>query len=297
MGTIEDMSQTTGAEVDANRANWDERVATHWDAYDADGFATDPARITSVVRYDLGLMAPHLPTPRVADKPMEGRSLLHLQCHIGTDTLSWARLGATVTGLDFSPASITAARSLAARADLSATFVEADVLAASAALGGEAFDVVYTSIGVLPWLADLPAWARAVATVLRPGGLFFIRDSHPVLNAMDSDDPDTAAGKLVITQPYFATGVPLRYDNDTTYADPNARLSTSITTYEWQHSLAEVVQSLLDAGLRLTSISEHATIPWQALPQMTQTETGYALPHGRERLPVTFSLTAQHADS
>jgi 2-polyprenyl-3-methyl-5-hydroxy-6-metoxy-1,4-benzoquinol methylase len=157
--------------VEVNRANWDERVPIHLAADDVEGFISEPTRITDVVRDDLALMKRFLPGGSCA-----GLGLVHLQCHIGLDTLSWARLGATVTGIDFSAASVEAAR----RCHLSATFVVSDVDAASAACD-ERFDVVYTGVGALPWLPDLRRWAQVVSELLRPGGVFFVRDSHPVL--------------------------------------------------------------------------------------------------------------------
>lgn len=292
MAATVDGPPASSPEREANRANWDERVPVHLKAYGAHAFAADPDDISPVVREDLELIRPHLPAPRDASLPLAGLDLLHLQCHIGTDTLSLARLGATVTGLDFSPASIAAARDLAARAHLEATFVESDVADATAALHGQAFDVVYTSIGVLTWLPDLRPWAAAIAAALRPGGLFFIREGHPLLGAVDRHGPQAAAGALVIAHPYLATDTPRRYDDGVDYADPHARLSAAVT-YEWQHPLSEIVQVLLDAGLVLTSLAEHTTIPWRPLPHMVEARSGYALPEGRERLPLTFSLTAR----
>jgi SAM-dependent methyltransferase len=267
--------------VAANRANWDERVPAHLVAYGVDDFVTNRSRISSVVRDDLPLMAPHLP----GGSPV-GLRLVHLQCHIGLDTLSWARLGAQVTGVDFSPASVAAARDIADRAGLAATFVESEVGAADAL--GTQFDVVYTGVGALPWLPDLPQWARVVAALLRPGGLFHVRDSHPMLNAVDHKSPGDV---LRLAQPYFGTGTPLRYEHGTTYADSQVRLNNAVT-YEWPHALSEIVQALLDAGLRLIALTEHQTIPWQALPQLVPTADGWALPTNRERLPLMFSATA-----
>jgi SAM-dependent methyltransferase len=270
------------AALAANRANWDERVPAHLVAYDVKGFVSDRSRISSVVQEDLPLMAPHLPGRSPA-----GLELVHLQCHIGLDTLSWARLGANVTGLDFSPAAVAAARDIAQRAGLPAAFVESDVASAAEVLGRQ-FDVVYTGVGVLPWLPDLASWARVVGALLRPGGLFHLRDSHPMLNAVDYDSPDDV---LRLGQPYFATGRPLRYNHGTTYADANVQL-TNAATYEWPHALSEIVQALLDAELRLMAFREHQTIPWQALPHLVPTGNGWGLPADRERLPLMFSVTA-----
>ncbi len=273
----------------ANRSNWDERVPVHLTAYDADAFAADPEAISTVVREDMALVARHLPGGSPA-----GLDLVHLMCHIGTDTLSWARLGAAVTGVDFSPAAVAAATDLATRTGLPAAFVEADVCATSAVVGavdGARFDVAVMSVGVLPWVSNLQTWAATVAALLRPGGLFFLRDAHPLLGAVDYDDPVTTDGRPVLSGAYLATGAPRRYEHGTTYADDSVQLSNA-TTYEWQHSVGDVVQALLDAGLRLTSLAEHTTISWPVLPHLVRTEDGFALPEHRERLPLALSLTA-----
>lgn len=269
----------------ANRANWNERVESHLVAYGTDDFVAEPSAMSPVVRDDLALMAPFLPHGSVA-----GLRLVHLQCHIGTDTLSWARLGATVTGVDFSRKSIIAARDLASRAALDAVFVESTVDTAADHVDGQ-FDVVYTGIGAITWLSDLDKWATTVHRLLKPGGLFFIRDGHPILSTVDYERHD---GELVITSPYFSTGAPLRFDDGTTYADDDVRLDNS-TTYEWPHSLSEVIQPLLGVGLELLSFQEQTVIPWRASPSMVEIDANYALPDNRERLPLTFSLAARRS--
>ena len=270
--------------VDANRANWDERVESHLDAYEAASFADTSGEITSVVIDDLALLRASLP-----NQSPQGLRLLHLQCHIGLDTLSWARLGAVVTGIDFSPKSVAAATELAARASIPARFVESSIDDVTDVIT-EKFDVVYTSIGVLTWLPRLDTWARAIFTLLEPGGVFFVRDAHPMVYAVDFDRTD----ELVITQPYFESGQAIRYNEGTTYADDSVRLENSIT-YEWPHSLSEIIQSLLDAGLQITSFAEHRTIPWAALPALVKdTDSArYRLPDNPERLPLTFSVIAR----
>lgn len=267
--------------VEANRANWDERVSDHLVAYGAEAFADDPS--ANWVREDLALMAPHLPNGSV-----DGLDLVHLQCHIGTDSLSWARLGARVTGTDFSGAAITAARELAARAGLDATFVQTLNDDAPQVLGRQ-FDVVFTSVGVLTWLPDLDAWAQAIHALLSPGGLFFVRDSHPMMNALDFERDDDL---MVVTGPYFSTGKPIRFDDGTTYASENV-LEENITTYEWPYSLSDVLGALLRSGLTILSFDEHTTIPWKALPFLVPTPDGFVVPSGRERLPLMFSVAAR----
>lgn len=271
----------TGEYVDANRANWDARVADHVVAYGAEAFADNPS--ANSVRGDLALMAPHLPHGSV-----DGLDLIHLQCHIGLDTISWARLGAHVTGTDFSTEAITAARQLAARAGLSVEFVQTLNEEAPAILGRE-FDVVFTSVGVLAWLADLESWAHTIHTLLKPGGLFFIREGHPMMSALAYERDDDL---LVVDEPYFPIGQPLRYDDGVTYASENV-LTDHKTNYQWPHSLAEILGAVLGAGLVIESFDEHTTMPWKALPSLVKTPDGYALPNGRERLPLMFSLAAR----
>ena len=269
--------------IAANRANWDERVAGHLIGYDTDRFVADAASISEVVLVDARLMAPHLP-----DGTVRGLRMLHLQCHIGTDTLSWARLGATVTGVDFSPASIAAARDLAQRADLGATFVESTVDDAVDAVE-EQFDVVYTSIGALVWLPDLRAWARTVSRTLTPGGLFYVRDTHPMLATLDFDRQDDA---LVVTHPYFGGDAPERYEGTASYIG-DAVLTDHITTYEWPHPISEIITVLLEAGLVIESFQEHTSLPWKPLPGMVARGDDFELAEHPERMPLTFSIAAR----
>ncbi|SMH48989.1 Methyltransferase domain-containing protein [Rathayibacter oskolensis] len=270
--------------VEANRANWDARVADHVIAYAAEAFADDPA--ANHVLTDLALMAPHLPNGSV-----EGLDLVHLQCHIGTDSLSWARLGARVTGTDFSAEAIAAARRLAERAGVDIDFVQTLNDDAPAVLARR-FDVVFTSVGVLAWLADLDAWARAVHALLRPGGLFFLREGHPMMSALAYDRDDDL---VVVDEPYFPTGAPLRSDDGATYASDTV-LEEHATTYQWPHSLAEILGAVLGAGLTIVAFDEHTTLPWKALPSLVPTADGFALPSGRERLPLMFSLAARRPE-
>ncbi len=161
---------------DANKANWDDRVAIHTrsKSYDVEGFLAGNLAILPVDIRELG--------------DVEGKTLLHLQCHFGMDTLSWGRLGATVTGLDFAPKAVAAATELAAKSGVAgARFVEANVYDAVQALSGEQFDVVYTGIGAVCWLPKIGTWAKVVADCMKPGGTFYIREGHPVLYTLDDE--------------------------------------------------------------------------------------------------------------
>lgn len=196
---------------------------------------------------------------------------MHLQCHIGTDTLSLARLGAAqVAGLDLSPASLLEARKLASDAaggggcGEKLAFVEGDVYAAPDLLGEGEWDVVFTGIGALGWLPDIRRWAETVAALLKPGGELFIREGHPVLFAIGDRDPS----KLVVEYPYFETAEPIVSDEPSTYVrlEMEGKTFEARKTVEWNHGLGEIVTALLGVGMRITMLEEHRSVPWNALP-------------------------------
>jgi 2-polyprenyl-3-methyl-5-hydroxy-6-metoxy-1,4-benzoquinol methylase len=263
-----------------NRANWDERAPAHAASpgYRVDRLIADPTYLSEVVRFDVA---------RLGD--IAGRRAVHLQCHIGADTLSLARLGARVTGLDFSSASIAEARRIAASAGVAVDFVESNVYEAVDVLGRGAFDLVYTGIGALCWLPDIGRWAATVAGLLRPGGRLFLRDAHPMLYTID----ETVTGSLVVRYPYFETAQPLVFDSDLTYVETEGPL-THTTTHEWNHGLGEVLTAVLAAGLQPTMLVEHDSVPWLALPdQMRIGDDGeWRLIDRPERLPLTYTLQA-----
>lgn len=263
----------------ANLSNWDDRVPIHWDSpvYDTAGFIAEPGRLSEEVVFD---------APGVGS--VAGRRLLHLQCHMGKDTLSWARLGAEVTGLDFSPAAIAAARRLSSESGTPGRFLVAELYDAPQVLP-ETFDVVYTGVGALNWLPDIARWGRVVAGFLAPGGLFYMREGHPMLFCLDWRDDEA----LVVRHPYFETLEPVDDDDPSTYAGPGTVAHSR--TYEWNHGLGETVTALLDAGLVVTSLREHRELAWQGLPQMIREEDGrWRLPpRQRDLVPVMFSLTAR----
>lgn len=278
-----------------NRANWDSRAPIHVKNYGIDRLLADPTALSAVVAFDV---------PRLGD--ISGLDVLHLQCHIGTDTLSLHRLGGRLTGLDFSSASLAEARWLAEQAGAPIDYVESDVYSAPEALAGQQFDLVFTGIGAIGWLPDIRRWAQVVAGLLRPGGRLFIREGHPVLWAsvavrLGADPEDrvqqpslTAAGGLTVALelPYFEDSEPVIWNDDTTYAGDE--LVASPQTMEWNHGLSEVITALIDAGLRLTSLTEHDSVPWEALPGLMELgEDGeYRLKDRPNRLPASYTLTA-----
>jgi SAM-dependent methyltransferase len=264
-----------------NRANWDERAPAHAASrdYRVTAFAEDPAHLSDVVRFDL---------PRLGD--IRGLRGVHLQCHLGTDTMSLARLGATMTGVDFSPASLTEARRIAELAGTPVEYVESDVYHTPEHLGRGGFDLVYTGIGALCWLPDIRRWARVVADLLRPGGRLFIREGHPVLWALPDPRPD---GLLALELPYFEQSEPTVWTEGGTYVETDAEFVHN-TTHEWNHGLGEIVTALIDVGMAVTGLTEHDTVPWDALPgQMRLVENGeWQLVDRPRRLPHTYTLQA-----
>ena len=263
---------------EANRRNWDERVPIHRRSafYDVAGFLAGRSSLEPDEPGELGDVA--------------GKSLLHLQCHFGMDTLSWARLGATVTGLDFSAPAVAAARDLAAEAGIDAEFVEANVYDAVEALGGRTFDIVYTGRGALVWLPDLTRWAQTVAALLKPGGVLYLREGHPFAHVFD----DEAESGLSVRYPYFHGPEPDRWDEPGTYADPTAE-TTANETYEWSHSMGSIVTAIGEAGLAIEFLHEFDYLCWQAFPWMEPGDIPgtFVLPGRRESIPLAYSLRAR----
>ena len=264
-----------------NRANWDDRAPAHAASpdYGLAAFEADPAHLHPVVRFDL---------PRLGD--VRGLRGVHLQCHIGTDTISLSRLGARMTGLDFSPASIAEARRLAERLGDPTDFVESDVYAAADVLAQGSFDLVFTGIGALCWLPSVDRWAGVVAGLLKPGGRLFIREGHPVLWSLDDARKD---GELVARYPYFETVEPLVFVEEGTYVATDT-VFTENETHSWNHGLGEIVTALHAHGLRLTMLEEHDSVPWEGLPglMVLGDDHEWRLAEGRARVPLSYTLQA-----
>jgi SAM-dependent methyltransferase len=247
--------------------------------YGFERFRADPSHLSGVVRFDLPLLG-----------DVEGLRGVHLQCHIGTDTVSLARLGADMTGLDFSAASLAEARRLSDEAGPAVEFVRADVYDAADVLGDGAFDLVYSGIGALCWLPSVDRWAGVVARLLRPGGRLFIREGHPMLWALD----ENVVHGPIVGYPYFEQPEPLLDEDDGTYVATD-HVFTQNASATWNHGLGEIVTALLDHGLDLVGLTEHDSVPWDALPgQMTSDALGeYRLTDRPERLAATYTLRAR----
>jgi 2-polyprenyl-3-methyl-5-hydroxy-6-metoxy-1,4-benzoquinol methylase len=259
-----------------NRDRWNEITAIHAGSkfYDVDAFKQGQCSLKSVEVDELGDVA--------------GKSLLHLQCHFGLDTLSWARRGAQVTGVDFAERAIAQARELARELNITARFLCADVLDLGRHLQGQ-FDIVFTSYGVLTWLPDLRPWAETVAHFLKPGGTLYLVEMHPFACLFDENKEQA---NLVVAYPYFHEAEPIREDVQGTYADRGARVEHTVS-YSWQHGLGEILTALLGVGLRLQFVHEFPFLMFPMFPSMTQGEDGWwRLPEGRPLLPLLFSVKA-----
>jgi SAM-dependent methyltransferase len=275
--------------IDNNRRLWDGMVPFHVasEFYDVASFKAGRNSLMRVELEEVG--------------PVTGKSLLHLQCHFGMDTLNWARLGASVTGLDFSQAAVERARALAEEISVTdARFVQSNVYDAPQALG-EQFDIVYTGIGALNWLPDIRGWARVAAGFVKPGGFLYLYEGHPMLWALDEERQD---GVLALRYPYFEVERPIEWDSELTYTDGPPLKNTK--GFEWNHGLGEIATALIEAGLRLDFIHEHREIAWKALDWMEpadgaptaegsrhQRRTAWRLPEGqRDLVPLMYSLKA-----
>jgi SAM-dependent methyltransferase len=266
---------------DINRANWDERVPAHVASpgYHVDQFLADPSYLSEVVRFD---------RPRLGE--VSGLRGVHLQCHIGTDTVSLARLGAQMSALDFSEPAVAQGRSLAERLGLSIDFHVADVYDAVDVLGAAAYDFVYTGIGALCWLPDIRRWAEVVAGLLKPGGRLLVREGHPMLWALDA-----GTQYAEVRYPYFETAEPSVFDEGGTYVETDAEFTTTVT-HEWNHGLGETITAVQNAGLVFDSLTEHDSAPWNGLPGlMTEDADGeWRLAENPHRLAATYTLQAHN---
>lgn len=243
---------------DANREYWNQHCESHlaeW--YDVDSFRRGSSNLDALQLSEVG--------------DVSGKRLLHLQCNAGIDTLSWARLGATVTGVDIAPEPLDVARRLSEELHIPATFIQSDVYAAPEVIDHR-FDIVYTSQGVLCWLNDLTKWAQVVASMLSPGGMFYIMEEHPYANTLDEKDirPTTR-------EPYFRQKEGQYYEDE--------------ANYQWSYSLSDVLNSLIEAGLEIRFLNEHNRTFYQRLPYMVQVDDHWWTIPGYS-LPLMFTLKA-----
>jgi SAM-dependent methyltransferase len=265
-----------------NLANWNSRVPIHERAYGLEAYRADPTHLSNVVRFDRPLLG-----------DISGLVGVHLQCHLGTDTLSLARLGAQMTGLDFSAPALAVARQLAAECRTSIDYVVSELYGAVDALGSARFDFVYTGIGALCWLPSIRLWAKVVSALLRPGGRLFLREGHPMLWSLCTPRKD---GLVVVDYPYFETPGGATFVEAKTYVEHDGELA-SPTSIEFNHGLAEIITALMDAGLVLAALAEHQSVPWDFLPGATVVDDRgeHRLRDRPERLAASYTLVATKA--
>ena len=260
--------------IEVNREYWDELASLHVNAafYDVPGFKAGRSTLRE------------LDVEAVGD--VEGKLLLHLQCHFGMDTLSWARLGAHVTGCDFSEKAIELARSLASDCGIEAEFVCSSLDDLPEHLSGQ-FDVIFTSEGVLPWLPDLRRWGEVIAHFLKPGGIFYVRNFHPFAGIFDDQ-----ADAPTVSEPYFDTGEPVRWENcGVSYAASSGVESPH--HYEWRHSLSDIINALVEAGLRIERLDEYPYAYFKSHPFLKRSDDGFwRWPEKPDAIPLTFSIRA-----
>lgn len=252
----------------ANKMMWDGLAETHYKNYHIDKLLGGTPLLSDVIRQEVG--------------DVRGKSLVHLLCHIGTDTLSWALLGAKVTGVDISPISLKYARQIAGQMGIQADFIEADVLEVKDRVKDK-FDIVFSSTGVLCWIPDLHRYAQTVCSLLRDDGFFYLFDGHPFrnvfLNAKGSADTTTT-----VQGDYFRKKA-WRYENSGDYTDPTLLLPNP--SYEWDWTLGEIVTAFCDAGLRIVFLHEFPQYFYSGY-------TPYDVSDDKvELFPCTFSLKAQ----
>lgn len=262
----------------ANQSLWDKLARFHpgTDFYDVPGFKAGQSALDPIVRAGVGNVS--------------GKSLLHLQCHFGLDTLSWAREGAVVTGIDFSSEGIARGQQLASELNIPANFICSDLYDLPNRLS-DSFDVVFTSYGALIWLPDIEQWARIIAHFLKPGGLFFIAEGHPF--SMIFDGEDASIDTLHVRYPYFGHSQPYEEESTGTYADPEADLGRQVS-YEWSHGLAEIVMALISAGLNIESLEEHSCVAWQMFPFLeAHDDRLWYFPSGATPFPLMFTIRAR----
>ena len=262
--------------LNTNQQLWNAWTTLHKSAdfYDLPGFKAGNSSLRPIERAELTDVA--------------GRSLLHLQCHFGLDTLSWARKGAIVTGVDLSDRSIALAQTLSTELNIPATFVCSDMQDVPNVLSGQ-FDIVFTSYGVLPWLRDLRRWAAVIMHFLKPRGIFYLVDDHPFMRTLSAGEN----GELIANNPYFFTEEPTRYEARGSYAAPGDEHMPLAQWYIWNHSLGEILAALIDAGLRIEFLHEFPFAMRAKFPGMERGADGAWRFTKQPTIPLLFSLQAR----
>lgn len=253
-----------------NRHSWNNRTESHMKSefYDLDGFLKGKTSLNSI---ELDLLG-----------NLKGKTILHLQCHFGQDTISLSRLGAEVTGVDLSDKAIESAKKIAKDTNANANFICCDLYDLENHLDQQ-FDVVFTSYGTIAWLPDLDKWAKLISKFLKPNGQFVFVEFHPVVWMFDDNFEK-------IEYNYFNTG-PIVETESGTYADRDANISQSYVN--WNHSMSEVVDSLLKNGLALNSIQEYDYSPYNCFNKTIEFEPKkYRIAHLNNKIPIVYAIVA-----
>jgi len=257
---------------EANQRLWDNKTKFHVESafYNMEAFMAGNSSLRKIELSEID--------------DVKGKKLLHSQCHFGQDTLSFQRMGASATGIDFSPAAIEKAKSLNTELGLDAKFLCCNVLELDQHLE-ETFDIVFTSYGVITWLPDLKLWAKQMAARIKPGGIFHLVEFHPVLYMFEWE-------KGIIEYNYFNPGPPIREVEEGTYADKNATIA--MEEYFWTHSLEDVIGSLMEAGLKIEAFKEYDYSPYnifEGCPERADQE--FVFEHNGVSIPHVFSIKAR----
>ncbi|MEA2682465.1 MAG: hypothetical protein QOK05_793 [Chloroflexota bacterium] len=262
--------------MEANRVHWNELAAVNAasEFYDLEGIREGRSTLYEWELEEVG--------------DVSGRSLLHLQCHIGTDTVSWARRGAIVTGVDFAADALREARALATDCGVEVRFVQSNIYNLATTLEGQ-FDIVYTSRGVLGWMPDLAGWAKVVGRFVKPGGIFYIEEYHPLCWLLD-EKKDAPA----FAYDYFAPD-PIVDETPGSYADASARVEHP-RTYGWNYRMGDLVSFLVAEGFRIEFLHERPGCGSQVTPYLVQDPSSerrrFIMPPDQPQVPLSFSLRA-----
>lgn len=257
--------------IETNRSLWNgwTEINKNSNLYKLENFKAGENRLKSIELEELTDVA--------------GKTMLHLQCHFGMDTMSWARMGAKVTGIDFSPEAISLAKSLSDELNIPARFIETEIYDLPKVLN-EKFDIIFTSYGVLTWLPDLDKWAALIARYLKPGGTFYMVEFHPMLGMLDDDGEK-------LEYPYFHSPDPMKFEDSGNYADPDNAFKHD--SYEWSHSLGEIVTDLIKAGLKIEYLHEFPYSPTNCCTFFVEDKPGrYVIKKYPNLVPIVFSIRA-----
>ncbi|MHA1994111.1 MAG: class I SAM-dependent methyltransferase [Candidatus Hodarchaeales archaeon] len=263
--------------IEANKKRWNELADVHFrgEFYNVEKFREGGISITDLEVKEVG--------------SVKGKKLLHLQCHFGKDTLSWARLGAQVTGVDFSARAVALATQLSGEIDIDATFIQSEISnLKQTTLPAQSFDIVYTSHGAIYWLPELKTWADLITYYLKPGGFFYIAEGHPTAMIFDDENEEG----FEVRYPYFHQEDPLDFDYDSSYASGDVKIKNT-KEYGWIHDLGYIVNNLINSGLQIEFLREYPFTAWKMFPFLKEKDGWWILPEKYQKIPLTFTLKAK----